>query len=338
MNGYWSLGMSVHASWACFATLASAAAFAAPGPPDGSTSDQKAVIAADPVYSPQRLGLVENRASPGSRRSLFNGKNLEGWDSWLGAPDPAQTYAPALFQSIGLNNDKTHVFSVVKEDGAPAIFANGKLFGGLITNEAYGNYHLHIEYKWGPHAWIPGFPRNNGILYHSHGQYGAFFGTWMQAVEFEIVPHSVGMLLTVGQSKTPGSFTDVAWNVGAAVPVGHDATLKYPQRRYLLGGRIVPVEFPAYNVEAGTDAEKPIGQWNALDLYVFGDRSIHVVNGVPVMVASQLSAVDSSGKRRALTAGRIQLQSEGAETYFRNITIEPISALPTVVQDKPHDR
>jgi hypothetical protein len=32
-----------------------------------------------------------------------------------------------------------------------------------------------------------------------------------------------------------------------------------------------------------------------------------------------------------LTHGAIQLQSEGAETFFRDITLEPITSLPKVV-------
>src|SRR5579871_1630926 len=51
----------------------------------------------------------------------------------------------------------------------------------------------------------------------------------------------------------------------------------------------------------------------------------------PVMVGRDLSGLDHPGGRaRPLTSGRIQLQSEGAETYLRNITIEPIDHLPTV--------
>jgi hypothetical protein len=216
------------------------------------------------------------------------------------------------------------------QDGAPALLASGRIFGALVTKKAYANYHLHVEFKWGEHKWTP-MPRNNGILYHSHGAYGAFFGTWMQAVEFEIVPGAVGMLLGVGDSRRAHGFEDVAWNVAARVAAGHDPAIVYPHRRFMVGGKLAAVKFPAYNVDAATDAEKPLGQWNALDLYVVGDRSVHVVNGVPVLVAQDLSSADGNGTRpRPLTSGRIQLQSEGAETCFRNISIEPIDHLPTV--------
>jgi hypothetical protein len=305
--------------------LAPGSANAAEGPPDGSTPEQKAAIAKDPPWRKQDLvltGLPRNRAAP---RKLFNGRDLTGWDSWLGYTVPATTYGTPSSAPIGLNHDTYGVFKVVEQDGAPAIYSSGKLFGGLITKQRYRNYHLHVEYKWGANTWTP-MPRNNGVLYHSHGAYGAFFGTWMSAIEFEVVPHSVGMLLTVGDSRGMQSFSTV---------VANDPSIAYPSRRYMKGGLPSRLEFPTWNVDAGTDAEKPLGEWNTLDLYVFGDSSIHVVNGVPVMAATNLTTKDAKGRTVPLTDGKIQLQSEGAETYFRAVTIEPIRRLPTITERKP---
>ncbi len=79
---------------------------------------------------------------------------------------------------------------------------------------------------------------------------------------------------------------------------------------------------------AARDPERPVGEWNTLDLYVFGARPVHVVNGVPVMALHDIATVDDAGRRTPLTHGRIQLQSEGAETYFRDIVLTPIDRLP----------
>lgn len=187
-----------------------------------------------------------------------------------------------------------------------------------------------MEYEWGANTWMP-MSRNNGIVYHSHGDFGAFFGTWMSGVEFEVVPRSVGMLLTVGDSQGMHSFDTVNWRVGATVPVASDPAIAYPRRRYFKGGLPSRQEFPTWNVEAGVDAEKPLSQWNSLDLDVFGDRAIHVVNGVPVLAASDFTTTDAAGKRIPLVAGRIQLQSEGAETFFRDITISRIDRLLKII-------
>jgi hypothetical protein len=300
------------------------------GPPDGSTPDQQAVIANDPPYKAQSLTLVDLPKGKRPAVSLFNGNNLKGWDSWLGYADPRDTYGKPTAGPIGLNKNTSSVFRAVTVDGRPALYSSGKIWGGLITTKSYRDYHLRLQFKWGENAWLP-IPRNNGVLYHSHGAYGAFFGTWMSALEFEIVPKSIGMLLTVGDSKGTHSFSTVDWRVGANVEVARDNSIAYPFRRYMPGGRLSALQMPAFNVDAGVDAEKPLGEWNTLDIYVLGDRSIHVVNGVPVMAASGLTTTDRNGSRVPLVEGRIQLQSEGAETYFRDISIEPITRLPKIV-------
>lgn len=320
----------VRPAFAAIALLAAPATVGAQGgAPDGTSPTEQAVIVNDPPFRAQTLKLagLPNRHQATVR--LFNGRDLAGWDSWLGYADPRDTYGQPTAQPIGRNRDTAGVFRVVTEDGRPAIYSSGKVWGGLITKRSYRNYHLHLQFKWGKNAWLP-MPRNNGVLYHSHGAYGAFFGTWMSGLEFEIVPKSIGMLLTVGDSKGTHSFQTVDWRVGANVEVGRDPSIPYPFRRYMLGGRLSPIQMPAFNVDAGVDAERPLGEWNTLDLYVLGDRSIHVVNGVPVMAASGFTTTDDKGNKRPLTEGRIQLQSEGAETYFRDITITPITRLPQI--------
>ncbi|TWB21973.1 uncharacterized protein DUF1080 [Nitrospirillum amazonense] len=57
-----------------------------------------------------------------------------------------------------------------------------------------------------------------------------------------------------------------------------------------------------------------------------------MVNGVPVMVVRDLRMREGEGWA-PLTHGHIQLQSEGAETYFRRITLEPITSLPRVIKN-----
>src|ERR1043165_6438557 len=47
-------------------------------------------------------------------RELFNGKDLEGWDTGLGKPYKGD-------KAIGLNQDPDKVFTVVELDGKPAI-------------------------------------------------------------------------------------------------------------------------------------------------------------------------------------------------------------------------
>jgi hypothetical protein len=80
-------------------------------------------------------------------------------------------------------------------------------------------------------------------------------------------------------------------------------------------------------IKQGESAESPTGQWNTLDLYCHGDTSIHVVNGKVAMVLYHNRQLDN-GKELPLTKGRIQIQSEGSELYYRQIKIQQIDALP----------
>lgn len=75
------------------------------------------------------------------------------------------------------------------------------------------------------------------------------------------------------------------------------------------------------------DVEVPHGEWNTLDLVCLGDTSIHMVNGQVVMRLHDAQRLDG-GAPAPLTSGQISLQTEGAEVYYRDIEIQPITAIP----------
>ncbi|HWU79667.1 MAG TPA: DUF1080 domain-containing protein, partial [Caulobacter sp.] len=276
--------------------------------------------AAAPALAAPRpiLVLTDVPSSAGPATSLFNGKDLENWDAWLGYADPTLTYKRPPVSPIGASAQSADIFKVVVEDGRPALYVNGKTWGGLVHKGDFRDYHLRLQYKWGKGRWAPRETQapNNGLLYHTHGAPGMVWGTWSQAVEFEIMTGSVGMVVPVGEA------------ISAEALAVDDPTLIAPKLRFSPTGRATTAKGGTanWNIEAYGDAEKPAGEWNTLDLYVLGDRAVHVVNGVPVMEVRDLKA---DGK--PLTHGAVQLQSEGAETFFRDIVLEPITALPKVV-------
>lgn len=276
---------------------------------------------AAPAAPHPALSLIDIPKPAGPSVSLFNGRDLKDWDAWLGYADPALTYTRPAAPPIGATTASAEIFKVVTLDGGPVLYVNGKSWGSLVHHGDFRNYHLRLQYKWGAGRWAPRQDQapNNGLLYHSHGAPGAVWGTWSASVEFEIMTGSVGMAVPVGEG------------VSLAAPVVDDPALIAPKLRFAPTGRLKTVQGGTadWNIEASSDAEKPAGQWNTLDLYVLGDRAIHVVNGVPVIEVHALRADGAP-----LTHGAIQLQSEGAETYFRDITLEPITTLPKVVGRK----
>lgn len=62
------------------------------------------------------------------------------------------------------------------------------------------------------------------------------------------------------------------------------------------------------------DAEKPSGEWNTVEVLSFNGKCVHIVNGVVV----------NYGENASVVGGRILLQSEYAEIFYRNIKLREL--------------
>jgi hypothetical protein len=251
------------------------------------------------------------------RQALFNGKDLTGWDTYIG---PAYDSIKKDFagEPVGLNNDRGGLFKVVKEDGEPAIRVSGEKFGGISTKKEFGNYHLRLEFKWGKLKSPPkkNAKRDSGLLYHAVGPHAADWLFWMRSQEFQIQEGDCGDYWGCG-----GAFATIP-----AEKKGEDRFVYSPSGPMSLFRDKGP---NGRNCIKTPDAEKPSGEWNTIDLYCYGDTSVHMVNGKVVMVLYQLRQPEGSGDI-ALTKGKIQLQSEGAEVFYRDLAIEDITEIPGV--------
>ena len=247
--------------------------------------------------------------------SLYNGKDLSGWDTYLG---PALDDSGKIIgnEPIGLNKDPDHVFTIVKMDGENLIRISGEKWGAISTQKEYADYHLQLLFKWGTPTWgqKKNKKRDSGLLYHSVGRFGAEYGAWMRSLEFQIEEGNTGDFWGVGggtQDVPVSKRTDGEWvydpagqlsTFNATSPIGRHCTKR-------------------------GDAEKPWGQWNQLDLYCHGDTSVHVVNGQVMMVLYHSRQPDKSAFL-PLVKGKLQIQSEGAEVFYKAIRIQPLDALP----------
>ena len=239
-----------------------------------------------------------------SQKSLFNGKNLKNWDIFLGSPVPG-------FEELAKNATPQTTYQVVNIDGQKMIHVSGDINASLATKAEFENYHLRLEFKWGEKVYGK---RNSGLLYHSYGPFGVAFGTWMANIEHQLMQDNLGdtylMANTYCETKV--------------IKGGDGKTYMYdPQGQSISfseadNGRSVK---KAYN------AEKPLGEWNTVDLYCYGQTAVHVVNGQTVMVNTNCSKVED-GLKLPLTKGKIQLQSEGGEFFIRKIEIKKIKGIP----------
>jgi hypothetical protein len=67
--------------------------------------------------------------------------------------------------------------------------------------------------------------------------------------------------------------------------------------------------------------------WQTMELICFEDKSLHIVNGEVVMVL-QNSRYYQDSTYYPLTKGKIQLQSEATEVYYKDVKIRTIDQLP----------
>ncbi|WP_025864304.1 3-keto-disaccharide hydrolase [Prolixibacter bellariivorans] len=236
-------------------------------------------------------------------RSLFNGKNLKGWETYVGPLEKGG-------KPLGIKKDPMKIYSVVKEDGQPAIRISGEINASLATRNSFENYHLHLEFKWGKLVFSQ---RNSGLLYHSYGPFGSALNVWMNSHELQMKHGNLGDLYCMGDtySKIPciKNGNQYIYQTGEAqVAFGNDEAAKICSK--------------------SADYEKPLGEWNSIDLYCFGSTSVHVINGKVNMVSYD-SRKWVNGELLPLVKGKIQLQSEGGELFIRNIRIKRIKELPS---------
>lgn len=260
------------------------------------------------------FALAQSKSQLANWQALFNAKDLSGWETYLDRPHTPSNQAekPA---PLGLNNDPNHVFSVVQVDGQPALRISGETFGGINTLADFENYHLRLEFKWGTQKWPPKLdrPLDSGLLYHSVGAHGTPM-LWMESFEFQIQEGDCGdywgvMNVLADITARKNDTGNYVYQPGAAPILFQDKT---PVGRWCI---------------KNPDAEKPSGQWNVVDLYCVGDTALHVMNGtVTLALIHTRHVVD--GKTVPLTKGKIQLQSEGGEIFYRNIELQKISQLP----------
>jgi len=123
---------------------------------------------------------------------------------------------------------------VIRVAGAPS--------GFIATRASYGNYRMHVEWRW------PGKPGNAGVLLHVAS--GPKDRVWPLSVQVQTKHGAAGDLLPMAGA----SFTEALTSApGAATPV---------------------------KAHTGPNSERPAGEWNSADI-LCRDGVIEVtVNGV----------------------------------------------------------
>ncbi|CAN5662700.1 DUF1080 domain-containing protein [soil metagenome] len=252
------------------------------------------VLAEEPEVPDFARQLPEIKTSePGFE---FNGKDLSGFYTYL---------------RDNKLEDPNGVFTV--KDGM--IRVSGEEFGGFATQENYRDYHLVVEWKWGGPTFAPREEktRDSGILLHCVGPDGAAGGNWMESQECQIIEGGSGDFIIVGGENRPSLSCEVRESGGQLYwhPGGEKVTRN--SGRFNWWGRD-PEWKDVKGFRGQNDVEKPVGEWNRMEVVCDGDSITNILNGYVV----------NHGTESSHTEGKIQFQSEGAEIFFRKIEIRPL--------------
>jgi hypothetical protein len=176
---------------------------------------------------------------------LFNGRNLDGFDTFL--------------ESKGTNNDPEKVFQV--EDGM--LHISGAEYGYAVTKDEYENYYLRAEFKWGEATHPPrkDQARDSGILFHVTGPNKI----WPTSIEYQMIEGGTGDIILVGNTTTLTvngvTKTRSRFNRAGKSPTPGKGL-------YIAGYRDPNMEY-----------ENQHGEWNLLELFADGNSIKYVVNG-----------------------------------------------------------
>jgi hypothetical protein len=232
---------------------------------------------------------------------LFNGQDLAGLYTWLKDTKHA---------------DPRKVFTV--HDGM--IHASGESNGYVATEKEYRDYHLTVEYKWGKRTDGSKYVRNSGILLHAVGPDGNAGGTWMSSIECQLAQGCVGDLIVIrgrdrDETVFPVSFT-------AETVLGPDKRPRWKkggQAKVFTKGQLWwslhdPDFQELLDTRGKRDVESPLGEWTRVECICAGKRITVLVNGTTVNECYDAFPA----------AGKILLQSEGFEIFFRKFELRPL--------------
>lgn len=166
--------------------------------------------------------------------------------------------------------------SVWKRGPDGVIALAGKPLGFVATRSSYTNYRLHVEWRWS------GKPGNGGVLLHIAS--GPKDKVWPLSQQVQTKHGSAGDLLPMAGA----SFTEPLTTA--------------------------PGAYPPIKAKTGADSEKPVGEWNSMDVTCRDGTIDVVINGVP-----QNHVTGAMPK-----SGPIGFQFEGTPYQLRNLRIQTL--------------
>ena len=220
-------------------------------------------------------------------------------------------------QPIGYDKNVNKVFRVEEIDGEKMLHVTGEIYGCVFTRNDYRNYRFRLKVKFGEAKFEPRLdkPMDSGIIYHSSGECGAdYFKTWMRGNEFQVQDLS---------EESEECFGNYWGNAGARAVVHADTIPDSYYIRYNPEGEVRTTGSCILTKPLGS----PHGEWTELELICYEGKSLHIVNG-EVVLAIQRSFYKEGDNEVPMLEGKIQLQCEAGEVFYKDIEMLPITEIP----------
>jgi hypothetical protein len=229
-------------------------------------------------------------------RTLFDGRTLAGWKAELISDNGSSADAASLFRVEG---GAIHVYPDAPDGSAQP-------HAILVTDSVYADYRLHIDYRWGTGAYAArqGKPRDAGVLVHILPDTPGLVPVWYRwplSLEYQIMEGDSGSAYLL-KARATGM-------VDPATGVAKQA-------------RLIGRDYDSYKLARSANARERPG-WNSVDIEVRGDSATFWLNGRVVNRVTRIEE-DRPGAPVPMTKGRIALQAESAEVFYRNIRITPL--------------
>lgn len=270
------------------------------------------------------LGAATFRSAPPKDWEPLLDKSLSKWQTFQshrhvpgdkGLP-PVDAQGKTV-PPIGYGKNEANVFSVVMQKGEPVLRISGEIYGCIFTKQDFTNYDLKLKVKWGQQKWLPRLndPRDSGILYNSQGECGVdYWHSWMLSQEFQVSEYQKGNAM--------GDFWCIANSAADITARRVQDTLRFDP-----GSAAIKLGDSNAHFCYAASPTHPQTEWTELELINVNGQSLHIVNGQVVMAVNNSSYL-KDGQRQPLTQGKIQLQSEAAEVFYKGIQIKPLAAMP----------
>ena len=258
-------------------------------------------LSAQTNETPHPLLRADSAVQPQKVMQLFNGKDFEGLYHY---------HQETKYE------DPRGVFSV--QDGMIRMSGDGN--GYVATKQAYKNYRLLVEYKWGARPEKAKYVRNSGILLHGVGPDGANSGGWMTTIECQLAQGCNGDFILIRGKDEQGQV--IRNTITAEVELGPDKRPRWKPggEKTVYSGRQFwwskhdPTFKELIDTRGKDDVESPLGEWTRVECVCRNDRITVSINGVAV---NECFDVKPAG-------GKILLQCEGFEIFFRKFELHPL--------------